>query len=437
MSRRFLVAVGILVLFVFLIPIEHKYDKWFRFFSIKLIPEGLSVTGQYEKKIYFYLSDFLALALTWIGLVSFRIPLKKWFASPLWIVWICAFLSILVSPFSHYPIPYFRLLQLFTPIALFSFIAHAFSEEEKEKALRAVLIAVVFAGVIQAVIGTVQYFHQGPLGLRLLGEVKRMSYFSMPEGSRWLFDSILGIQGKSTFIRRAQGTLPHANVFGGFLVLSIMATYFLAKEKSIWLITLPLQLFALAVSYSRSALLGWVIGSTLWFFFAKLKGQKKTLFVLAASIFAISILTFNQYFHRTNFANGSDNIRKIHHQTALEIIQDNPFFGLGFTQFSEKASPYFAKEASLYVSETAPHNIFLFLASETGLISLFAFLFFLMNLLWRARDPLFISLLCAFIFIGLCDFYPILSQQGRAMFFLIASLAHLRINVLKQTPVYG
>ena len=121
MSRKFLVAVGILVLFAFLIPIEHKYDKWFRFFSIKLIPEGLSVTGQYEKKIYFYLSDFLALALTWIGLVSFRIPLKKWFASPLWIVWICAFLSILVSPFSHYPIPYFRLLQLFTPIALFSF----------------------------------------------------------------------------------------------------------------------------------------------------------------------------------------------------------------------------------------------------------------------------------------------------------------------------
>src|SRR3990167_2983373 len=125
MSKKYVVTAFLLALLAFLIPIEHKYDKLFRFFSLTLVPPGLEISKQYDQKIYFYLSDIIVLLLTGIGLFWFRIPLQKWFGNFLWVVWLCALISILVSPFASYPIPYFRLLQLFTPIALFSFLANS------------------------------------------------------------------------------------------------------------------------------------------------------------------------------------------------------------------------------------------------------------------------------------------------------------------------
>src|SRR5690242_8498642 len=141
MDKKFKVGAALLALLTFTIPFEHKYDKLFRFFSLTLIPEGLHVSPSYGKLIYFYPSDWIGLALCFLGLFWFRIPLRKFFGHPLWIVWLCAALSIYLSPFSHYPIPYLRLWQLFTPIALFSFLAFAFHEKERPRLTQILLTA--------------------------------------------------------------------------------------------------------------------------------------------------------------------------------------------------------------------------------------------------------------------------------------------------------
>src|SRR3990167_11549201 len=105
--RKFAVAAAILILIAFAIPIEHKYDKLFRFFSKELIPQGLNIAG-YDKKIYFYASDLLALTLVPIGLVWMRIPWRRFFgergAPFLWVILLCGLVSIITSPFSHYPV---------------------------------------------------------------------------------------------------------------------------------------------------------------------------------------------------------------------------------------------------------------------------------------------------------------------------------------------
>ena len=149
MSKKFIFSVALLALLIFLIPIEHKYDKLFRFFSLTLIPEGLEVSPQYEKKLYFYISDLIALLLLSIGLFWVKIPLRRLFGNLLWVVFFFALVSITTSPFMHYPVAYSRLLQLLTPVILVSFISNGCTEEEKGKVTNIILIAVVSAGLFQ------------------------------------------------------------------------------------------------------------------------------------------------------------------------------------------------------------------------------------------------------------------------------------------------
>lgn len=434
----------------FAIPIEHKYDKLFRFYSLSLIPEGLKISQSYEKKIYFYISDLIAITLFLMGIFWFRIPFKRLFGNPLWIVFLCAIISIIASPFFNYPIPYIRLLQLFTPIALFSFISTAFSDEERIKVVRYIGIAIVAAGLFQSAIAITQYFHQAPLGLRILGETTQIGTFVIESGSRWLLDDLLNYKGEPT-IMRAAGTLPHTNVFGGFMVLSLLTTYafLIQTEKRRWLLSLLLflQFFAMSLSYSRASLFAWAISTFIWFglmvyhYGFKNKRLQHIALVIAVSLGLTATLLHKQYFYRggvinyNSLARDSDNIRKFHQRRAIYILKDHPLFGLGFSQFSEGASPYFPKATDAYTRATAPHNIFLFLACETGLISLIAFLFFiatLFNSFLRSFMTLetitFTSLLIGFIFIGCCDFYPILFQQGKLMFFLTAALIALSVK---------
>lgn len=443
MSRKTLVSLILVGIITFLIPFEHKYDKIFRFYSLTLIPDGLKVTEGYDKLIYFYVSDLISLTLGIFALFWFRIPLKKWFGNPLWIIWLCAILSIITSPFSQYPIPYFRLLQLLTPITLFSFITHF---EEPQKATRVILSCIVAAGLIEAFIGIAQYFHQAPLGLRFFGETNQTSIFYSEDGNRWWLDSFLNYKPKSLILMRSAGTLPHANVFGGFMLFSILATYYLSQTKKNWLYTIPFQFFALAVSFSRAALFAWAIATFLWICFTKKRLPIVVMITITACLTAS--LLYKQYVHRGGVVNynqwvqNSDNVRKVQQTTGLEIAKDHSLFGVGFTQFSERSGSYFGDNIQSYIRATAPHNIFLFLACETGLFSLAAFLFFLGLCVWKffrspktAETALFFSLLTAFLFIGLCDFYPILFQQGKLMFFLIASLlvANSKIAV-NQSP---
>lgn len=437
MSKKFVIVAALLILLAFVIPIEHKYDKLFRFYSLSLIPEGLIVSKSYERKIYFYISDLIALSLLFIGLFWFRIPFCKLFGNPLWIVFLIAFASIAASPFFNYPIAYIHLLQLFTPIALFSFISTAFSNEERPLITRYILITLLAAGLFQSAIAIAQYFHQAPLGLRILGETTQQTIFLIQDGSRWLIDQLLHRPSSTTVVMRASGTLPHANVFGGFMVVSLLATYaLLAQHKKWWLaLTIPIQFFAMSVSYSRSALFAWAIATFLWFALNGARRYKYLALVIAISFSLTATLLYNQYFSRggvvsyTQLSKDSDDIRKYHQKTALEIIKDHPLLGLGFSQFSERTQEYFSEETSSYVRATAPHNMFLFLACETGLISVAALLLFLALLFWSfMRGPFtvesvtFASLLIGFLFIGFCDFYPILFQQGKLLFFLTAAL---------------
>jgi len=432
-------------LLAFAIPIEHKYDKLFRYYSLKLIPQGVELPSFFDKKIYFYPSDLIAIALLAIALIALRVPISRFFlergAGYLWALFLIAFLSILFSPLAHYPIPYVRLLQLLTPILLFSFLANAGDMEGQPKISTWIVGCLIAAASIQSLFAIFQYAVQGPLGLRLIGENAHFSQFGISSARTWIFDPVIH---ETCPVNRSSGTLPHANVLGGFLCVSLLTLYPLFF-KPLWrllgALLVPLQFFAMSLTFSRSAVYAWALATLAWFglLFAR-KGfswQDRSVRWLSLSLFfsiAFSFIILREPLtHRGGFLNynqlarRSDENRIRFQNIALSMVRDYPWLGAGFQQYSIRSFDY--AEGGGDNPGNGTHNIYLYLAAETGILSLAAFLLFLFKILrfslFRAAGLEQISLtaaLMALLLIGLCDFYPLLFQQGKLTFFLIAGL---------------
>jgi hypothetical protein len=444
-------SLALIAIITFIIPIEHKYDKPLRKFSYTCVPEGLFLPPGFDLKIYFYPSDVIAFCVFLCLLFAYKIAPRKLFLEKgmvfLWILFACAVFSIVSSPLLYYPTIYTRLIQLLTPIFIASYLLHTPSSEQRLKLFFSLFIT---AALIQSGIAICQYFSQQYLGLRLLSEPRDApATFEIASGRRWILDILSHNPVMTTTIKRSPGTFPHCNALGGFLTFTILSSYsYIASAKNIWhrywlgLLLIP-QFFGLATTYSRSAIFALIIGTTIWLIWAVRTGQRYRF--LASMIAVSSVLSFGllgeQYLERGGIFNynqtvkASDQIRIAAQETAFQIIQDHPITGVGFQQFS--------RGATAYGNPTGAHNIYLFLTSEMGLLACLSFLAFIgFALITAIRIPftpqiasLFASLI-AFLFIGACDFYPILFQQGKLILFLITALLlseALRIKNLQRT----
>lgn len=454
MSKWEKVCFLILCLVLFAIPIEHKYDKLFRFFSKTLIPEGLVLPKSFDKKLYFYLSDIILFTLFFTAFFKKkRVSWKRLGQNPD-ILYLSAFfflsiLSIAFSPLSLYPVAYSRLVQLCTPLLLYFLLSRGFRHIDRTFFLKTVFYALVISSGLQALFGIFQYFHQAPLGLRILGEsANALSFFHLESSRLWIFDIFLERQAPSQAILRAYGTLPHANILGGFLMFSLLLSYSLMLlekkrvQQTVVAMLFFIQYFALMLSFSRSALFALWIGTALFFFIQGKKWGWKGLFLakqfrLPLFLTLFCPLFFTALLHEQLLARGglinanelvkkSDQLRVNLQNFSLSVIQKKPLFGVGFQQYS------------LATDNIAPHNIYLLIASEMGLLAASAFVLLLGYLLYKSLfltyDFFTSSLLAAlvgFLFISFCDFYLLLHQPGRLLFFVCLGLLSYHIQSLK------
>lgn len=422
----------LLFLCFFIIPIEHKYDKPLRHFSLRIIPEGLTLPSGFDQKIYFYPSDIIAFVLFLSLLFVYRIPLRKVVleksSACLFLIFSCALISIWNSSYFQYFTIYTRLVQLLTPIFLFAFLTQI---SLTQKQVRMLLYCIIAAALLQSAIAIAQYFTQEYLGLRLLSETRDApATFPVVGGKRWIFDAISEL---TVAIKRSSGTFPHSNVLGGFLMMTVIASYSLivqAKRKFFLAFCLIVQCFALCLTFSRSAIFGVTLATVIWFIWTYFKTRSCNRFLMGMLFFAFAFCAFtlfDQYLQRGGIVNynltaqNSDEVRLVAQSTAIEMIKDHPVSGVGFQQFSSVAEKYGNKIGT--------HNIYLFICSEMGIVALLAFLTFIAIVLKRAvtapYTPEIASLFAIFIgflFIGGCDFYPITFQQGKLMFFTTAGL---------------
>ncbi|MBI5273148.1 MAG: bifunctional demethylmenaquinone methyltransferase/2-methoxy-6-polyprenyl-1,4-benzoquinol methylase UbiE [Chlamydiia bacterium] len=447
-ARR--VSLFLLVLIVFAIPIEYKYDKVFRFFSLTLIPDGLKLPYFFDKRIYFYASDLAILILT---ACTFFIQRSRALffskgASYLWVILSLTLLSLILSPLAHYPLPYTRLLQLLTPFLLFSCLANGYHKEDAPKLTHLLFTTLCTAAFIQSVIAITQYFLQSPLGLRLLSEPTTFATLQTTNGERWIFDALFHRVASNPQLIRPSGTLSHANVLGGFLAISLLASYpffFQSKWRRFAFVAFPVQFFAMSLTFSRAALFAWILGTTIWLWRSSLGQSMRQMthsppwrlifFAIILSLSTSGLLLCKQISHRggvfnyNQVAQSSDRERMRHHYGAIDLIRKHPLRGVGFQQISLTPVTLSPSTHNLQTDYIAPHNIYLYLATETGLICLAVFLIFFFSL-FRAgiqtpatlQTSSLLAIIAAFLFIGFCDFYPLQFQAGKLLLFLNAGL---------------
>lgn len=183
--------------------------------------------------------------------------------------------------------------------------------------------------------------------------------------------------------RNSRGT------FAGFAVIICLNLLITQKnsifKKMIYIVGIVVGLTALT-TYSRGANLGFVIGIILWTLLIILRMQSwkqitATLIILA--ILFTPLLSSNYMQNRfgkiKNYENSSSITARLEmYRTSLKLIRKNPILGIGIGNFYPRAKDYVKNELQeeVHWNETHqhPHNLYIQIALEQGIISLIIFL---------------------------------------------------------------
>lgn len=379
--------------------------RWGLFFFVFFIPFGTKkflfnfptpfrnyYTSEYTSA-FLYGSDILLFLL--LVLFVFLKPLSWWkeqfvrFKAPLSFLalfFVFAALSLVSADYTHFGI------YSFTRLALGVFAAFLIAAALKSAIIRFKEIAVVIslAAVFQSVVGFLQFTLQKSVGLWFLGET--IFTPGMP--------GIAEIFVNGANFARAYGTMPHANILAGFLVLGLLALFylFLQEEKLIFKFLETAGIFTvltgLFLTFSRS---GWITAAvatvllTFWEFFSD-KERRKRIFYLLSLILVSCLLLFIVLgwviFARANLSSNEGPVadRWAYNRIGAELIISHPLgVGIGNQLFYTYHTGLFDKYNVNSWGQWQPiHNLYLIIGSETGILGLISFLAFIVSVVFLA-----------------------------------------------------
>ncbi len=356
---------------------------------------------------YLYLSDiFLILTLIAWGssmlynkniLLSID-RLKKWYVLlPLLIVaW--AFLS--VSWANNEEIALFRSIKLLEFFLLYLFVIFRVENCSTWNNLFKIIMVV---GVFHSIIAILQFIFQKSIG-----------FFWLKESL--ISSDILGVakiivDGEK--IVRSYGLFPHPNILGGFLLFSIVITilyrrmfhpstnvprgtlYGAGVEHYIgqaWnIIVLCLELLALFLTFSKSAIIGLGLALLYLFFINVPRGtfmvhlKKQAKWLLLGILLALTFL----FVIRVNlniFFTQSLEERGIYQNVSRGTISNNLILGVGNGQFVLGMQDYLKQLLDFWQFQPV-HNVYLLIWSELGLVGFILLLFWILKTVCDKNVP--------------------------------------------------
>lgn len=194
---------------------------------------------------------------------------------------------------------------------------------------------------------------------------------------------------------RLSGPFGDELIVGSFLskILFVSILYFLPNHKKKYydLIFIIFAIVVIFLTKERSASLMTIFGGFLYIFLRidKFKYKIISLF-LAALLIIISISTVPDTFKRFKFIyNSEQNLLDTqwgaHFLTSYEIFKKNPIIGSGIRTYRFECSKDYLKNINSKAAElrcsTHPHNFYLEILSDTGILGIGFFLFFLLQVL--------------------------------------------------------
>ncbi|MDP3957426.1 MAG: hypothetical protein Q8Q10_02905 [bacterium] len=303
-----------------------------------------------------------------------------------------------------------------------------FSQCSTWNILQITLTMVIISGFFQSIVAILQFISQKSLGLTTLGE----SIFNTYD----LGIAKIVING-DVFIR-SYGFFPHPNILGGFLALSLLITmiyplifrlkmFHVEHIIDIWLYRglIFTQLLALSLSFSKSAIIAFIIGLVILVFgirkmfhvehlndntqnvprgtfIGKLLGyfsQCSTWNIYSKSVTSM----FNKMFHvehlliiwgiitvgmivffvNLKFFIIQPFVERLFYISSIKgLFKAYYFEGLGIGQYVFDMQHFFTEKLLLWQLQPI-HNVFLLIFSETGLVGLGLFLWFLVVVFLR------------------------------------------------------
>ncbi len=388
--------------------------------------------------VYLYATDILISTLIFLWL--WRIILKRDGVGAKSLKYVLIFLAIflLIVGFSivlssNRALSLYGFLKILEFSLLFLYVAANFSKMFNLARFWPVFIA---GATLQAIVAIIQFSRQASLGLKIFAE--------SPLNPDIAGVAKIVVNGQKVI--RAYGLTPHPNILAAILMIAIFGLVYLfiknyqnlgAAKKTFFAALFALLFFALFLTFSRAvtviglaALVAWLS----WIFF-KRKEFKKSVLIIFFSLLVISSLLlaiFHSYvFSRYDLQNikGSQalDLRVYYDQMALNIIKDTPWWGIGQGNFVWTTSSLGLLENWMY---QPAHNIYLLIASETGLFGLATFLLFLFFILISAHrsraDKLIVYSLLFIVYsllvIGLFDHFLWDLQQGQLIFWLFLGI---------------
>jgi len=410
---------------------------------------------------------------------------KIFIAMAFLIVW--SFISTIVNQ-SYLEVSLFRSLKLAEMILLVFFIFSTFREK---RFLSSSLLIIAITGFFQSFLAIYQFVYQkslftSPLLHRLTGETILSP--TLP--------GIAKIGNNGEKLLRAYGTFPHPNLLGGFLVFTFFISLYLylchkdeflsrsclrfhkfdkgfirCTTSTLWIILFSFQLLALVLSFSRSAWIGFMISAASFVYFLvrytkivsretifnDLKHRYKELSISILLLLSLVVGNLSLVSGRLSqdvSINGSKNSqatalpqndtftdRAFFNNVSRETISQNPLFGSGPGTAIFQIETYLRKTKKTKPIESwqyqPPHNIYLLVASELGIIGLLIILLIAINSVKHSlsnivsRETIInisvfqsctLSIMFSFLIIGCFDHYLWTLQQGQLIFWLIVGL---------------
>lgn len=383
-----------------------------------------------------FATDILVLALLWLWLWRSRKrlfnqerPAFSWRQPEIWLVF-----WLLVSLFSialadNKWLGFYSWLRLIELAGLFLYVKSNVNKIFNLKIFWRIYIA---GAILQSLVAIAQFFKQQSLGLKWLGE----SPLS-PD-----IDGVAKIMVDGVKMIRSYGLTPHPNILAAILIVAIFGLTWLfiqrnsKKDFYFFGVIFVVFLAALFFTFSRSIM---IIGGMIFIFWLTLLWKQKEIrkkigFVIL--LFFVGYLSLVAYywpiyanrFSTDNLVGGqSANLRIYYNQVAVKLISSSPLIGIGQGNFVNNFSQHYSSlEAWVF---QPVHNIYLLMASETGLIGVLAFLFFVFSIFSGVlknkqfiKENCFLYIFCFIMLVGLVDHFWWDLQQGQLLFWLTLGL---------------
>lgn len=368
--------------------------KFLFIFVILLFPLGEIARFQLENNLNFTIND-IGISLLFITWLIYRLrkreKLNYFLLKPISFFIIICFLSLLINSQNYKQvdllISFLYLLRWVFYSAVYFSISE-FNSSFKNKIVRLMIVI----GAFLIVGGYLQYFLYPNLG--------NLYYLGWDEHMYRMFSSFLD-----------------PNFAGAFFVLYLLfiSSIFLEKlgkkfEKIIpFFLLIAMTLVAVLMTYSRSALLMFIVGSIT---FLLLKNKKTLIYVVfVILIFAFIVFSKNFYIENMNLLRTASIWARINSlNNTVKIIKDHYLIGVGFNAYRYIQIKYnFVKEVKVKISHAnaGADNSFLFILATTGIIGLSSYIYLWIKILkssledYKNKKNIFLSIIIISSCVGL------------------------------------